>query len=230
MGSSLDASLGEIDMPTTAKGIYYPGPKYPAQISNDLNQMGSDVMSHINWIQVASFPPEVITAPPAGTFVGSAFSGNGDSAELVLPGPSNGSPLQESLLWVNFFGQWKKSVASTFTAAIFLNIDGAGLVQLKRINQGGAPFVQEVTDASAYTAPGFYNLLSTNFSGLTAQAASPTDTDLNAPNGFVLPEGCWIWGLQPGGHQVHVEVRYKTTAGNIALGTRYMMAGTMRVK
>jgi hypothetical protein len=210
-------------MPTTPKGIYYPGPKFPAQISADMAQMGGQAVQKTSYLRVSTFnPTETITAPTS--YTPSVGQGNGEAVDLTVPSGSGFEPV----LWLSYMAQWKKTVSgATTSAAIFLNVNGAGSTQLKKINSaGGAPVVQEVVDSAAGTNYGF---LYVNKDGIQGTAGGGVDTDVSAPNGFVMPEGVQIWGLGQGGGSIHIEIKFKASSGNIILGQRYLVAGYMAV-
>lgn len=202
-------------MPTTSKGIRYPGPNYPPSIVEDMTDLGNDALNRIdnlaahfnNGLDVVSNPVAYASAPIPDLCT-------------VQSGPNS-----DFLLWVQFAGQWKKVATATTSAAIFLNGN-----QLKGSVNNGAPVVQEVADATAFSTPGFYGLLYTTSGGLAGTAAGTVDTSFTAPTGFVagnLGAPVYIFGLAPGAYTV--EVKYKSTAGNVVLGQRFLMAGVMKV-
>jgi hypothetical protein len=216
-------------MPTTPKGITYPGPKYPPQISTDMSQLGQDAYKAIDVFAMSRYTiPETITAPTS--YTASAANGNGESVEFTAPSPTVSAPLVESPIFVGYIGQWKKSTTATLNAAIFINVNNAGLTQLKQPVNNGAPVVNELTDASAFSAPGFFGKLATTDSGLAGAAGGAADTTFPSTRTFILPPFCFIWGFQPGGSQIHVEIKFKASAGNVLLGTRYLFAGTFKTQ
>jgi hypothetical protein len=211
-------------MPLTPKGIYYPGPKFPPQISEDMGAMAQNVFNGIEAMQMQTygFSPETIVAPTS--YTSAAANGNGDSIDMNV---GSGQSPNSGMIWFNYHGLWKKTATATTSAAIFLSVNGGTLTQLKKLNPGGAPVVQEVNDTQAFFSPGFFGQLYCNRDGLAGNAGGNADTSF-ATNGFVMPPGVYIYGFDNPGMSVHIEVKYKTTAGNVVLGKRYVYLGTIK--
>jgi hypothetical protein len=198
-------------MPASPR-IYYPSQFTGVDIPTDLQQMAVTADSYlpvVMWNYKSG--PDTITAPVAYAYAPSGFE---DRVFVNTPAGVNSS--SGAAIQVFFIGAIKASAAATISIALFINVNGAGAVQLKRPTIGGAPAVQEYS--GAFTASATYAPMYSTRSGISSLGNGATDASVAINTGLIV-EPMMLMRM-PRSSSIEIGVKYKASTGNVTVKDR----------